>query len=370
VDETGIVIAGHGILLAARWLGLQEVKVIVVDHLTETQKRAYLIADNQLAANSSWDEDKLSHELDALEKELFNVIELGFSPQELDRLLYDLAPERLPEDEDSVPEKPTLAVAAPGDVWVLDRHRILCGDATSSDSLKEVLDGQPADMVFTDLPYNVDYTQEGGRNQNGLRQIANDNLGAAFEQFLCAACVQVLSVTGGAVYICMSSSELHTLYKAFTAAGGHWSTFLIWDKGHFTLGRSDYQRQYEPILYGWREGQEHFWCQARNEGDVWFVAKPQVNALHPTMKPVSLIERAIRNSSRRGDVVLDPFGGSGPALIACQKAGRRARLVELVPQYVDVIIRRWEAYTGREAHRESDGHCFAELLRQRQLVGV
>jgi len=145
---------------------------------------------------------------------------------------------------------------------------------------------------------------------------------------------------------------------------------LIWDKGHFTLGRSDYQRQYEPIPYGWREGQNHFWCQARNEGDVWFVPKPQVNALHPTMKPVSLIERAIRNSSRRGDAVLDPFGGSGSTLIACEKTGRRARLVELVPQYVDVTIRRWEAYTGREAHRKSDGRSFTELLPQRPLVGV
>ena len=168
----------------------------------------------------------------------------------------------------------------------------------------------------------------------------------------------------------MSSSELHTLYNAFNGAGGHWSTFIIWDKGDFTLGRSDYQRQYEPILYGWRQGEDHFWCQARNEADVWFVPKPRVNALHPTMKPVGLIERAIRNSSRRGDLVLDLFGGSGSTLIACEKTGRRARLVELVPQCIDVIIRRWQAYTGREAHREGDGRSFGELLGQRAPVEV
>ena len=269
-----------------------------------------------------------------------------------------------------MPAEPPSAVATSGEVWKLGTHRLLCGDATSGDSLKSVLDGQRAYMVFTNPPYNVAYRQDSGRSRVGLREIANDNLGTAFEQFLRAACARMLSVTEGAVYICMSSSELHTLHRAFTAAGGHWSTYLIWDKGHFTLGRSDYHRQYEPILYGWREGGEHYWCGARDLGDVWCVPKPQANALHPTMKPVALVERAIRNSSRRGDVVLDPFGGSGSTLIACEKTGRRACLVELVPQYVDVIIRRWEGYTDQKAHRESDGCSFSELVQQRLLVGV
>jgi DNA modification methylase len=225
-----------------------------------------------------------------------------------------------------------------------------------------VLKGRPADLVFADLPYNVNYKQ---KSWNQVRPIMNDDLGTQFEQFLHAACVQLLSVSRGAVYLCMSSSELHTLHKAFTAAGGHWSTFVIWDKGHFTLGRSDMQRSYEPILYGWKEGQAHYWCGARNEGDVWFVAKPQINALHPTMKPVALIERAIRNSSRRGDLVLDPFGGSGSTLIACEKTGRAGRLIELEPQYVDVTLRRWEAYTGQEARLESDGQSFAATADER-----
>ena len=246
---------------------------------------------------------------------------------------------------------------------------MLCGDATASQSVARVLGNQPADMVFTDPPYNVNYSQK-SRNQAGPRRIANDHLGDEFEAFLYAALVVILILTRGAVYVCMSSSELHTLQKAFTAAGGHWSTFLIWCKDQFTLGRSDYQRQYEPILYGWKAGQEHFWCGARNQGDVWRVAKPQINALHPTMKPVSLIERAIRNSSRRGGVVLDPFGGSGSTLIACEKTGRQGRLVELEPRYVDVIVRRWEAYSGQAAQLEGDPRSFETVAQERLLLAA
>jgi DNA modification methylase len=164
----------------------------------------------------------------------------------------------------------------------------------------------------------------------------------------------------------VGASELHTLYSAFTRAGGHYSTFLIWAKPHFTLGRSDYQRQYEPILYGWREGATRFWCGARNQGDVWSFAKPAVNDLHPTMKPVALLEQAIQNSSRQGDIVLDPFGGSGSTLIACQKTGREARLVEIDPLYVDCMVRRWQEFTGREAVLEGDGRSFAAVAGQRQ----
>ena len=160
----------------------------------------------------------------------------------------------------------------------------------------------------------------------------------------------MLAVTKGAIYICMSSSELHTLHRAFTEAGGHWSTFVIWAKNTFTMGRSDYQRQYEPILYGWKEGTDHFWCGARDQGDVWFIKKPVANDLHPTMKPVELVERALRNSSKSRDTVLDPFGGSGSTLIACERTGRQARLIEMEPKYCDVIIRRWQEYTRQGGH--------------------
>jgi DNA modification methylase len=359
VDENDIILAGHGLLLALRHLGHEQVPVQVHSHLTAAQKLTLLNGDNKIAENSEWDYAKLGPVLQKLEKELGNIDVIGFSPQELDRILADLAPENLADPED-VPKTPTLAVTVPGDLWLLGRHRLLCGDSLLPDSSDQVLQGQPADMAFIDSPYNVNYTQKAGG-----KKIANDNLGPQFEQFLQTACAQLLSVTRGAVYVCMSCSEIHTLMKAFIAAGGHWSTFIVWSKDKFTLGRSDYQRMSEIILYGWKEGNSHFWCGARNEGDVWSVPKPKHNRLHPTMKPVSLIERAIRNSSQRGDLVLDLFGGSGSSLIACEKTGRRSALVELEPKYVDVIVQRWQNYTSQEAHLESTGQNFEATAHQR-----
>ena len=225
--------------------------------------------------------------------------------------------------------------------------------------VERALDGGLADLCFTDPPYNVDYGNSAKDRMRGKqRRIRNDNLGAGFERFLGEACANILTVTKGAVYVCMSSSELATLQRAFREAGGHWSTFVIWAKNTFTLGRSDYQRQYEPILYGWKEGTDHYWCGARDQGDVWFVDKPARNDLHPTMKPVTLVERAIRNSSKSRDVVLDPFAGSGSTLIAAEKTGRTARLVELDPGYCDVVVRRWQGWTGQAATLDGDGRTF------------
>ena len=344
VDEQGSVLAGHGRLLAARKLGIAEVPVIRFEHLTEAQKRAYLIADNQLALQAGWSEELLAAELAWLRDESFDLDLVGFDATELERLLT-LADGEAGADEadDDVPEPPEEPVSEPGDLWVLGNHRLLCGDATVLTDVERVLDGQLADMTFCDPPYNVDYANTPKDKLRGKhRPILNDNLGGGFEAFLHDACVNLLSVTKGACYISMSSSELDTLQRAFRAAGGRWSTFVIWAKNTFTLGRADYQRQYEPILYGWKDGSDHYWCGARDQGDVWFVNKPVKNDLHPTMKPVALVERAIRNSSKTRDIVLDPFGGSGSTLIACAKTGRQARLVELDPKYVDVIIRRWQ----------------------------
>jgi DNA modification methylase len=217
-------------------------------------------------------------------------------------------------------------------------------------------------MCFTDPPYGVNYGNSAKDKQRGEhRPILNDLPGEGFEAMLRATSVNILAVTKGAVYICMSSSELDTLQRAFRDAGGRWSTYVIWAKHTFTLGRADYQRQYEPILYGWKEGADHYWCGARDLGDVWFFDKPSRNDLHPTMKPVALVDRAIRNSSRPGDIVLDPFGGSGTTMIASERTARRARLVELDPIYVDVIVERWQAYTGNEARLEDIGQTFAEM---------
>jgi len=191
--------------------------------------------------------------------------------------------------------------------------------------------------------------------------IKNDDLGSGFYKLLYDSITNMLMVSKGAIYICMSSSELDTLQKSFRDAGGHWSTFIIWAKNTFSLGRSDYQRQYEPILYGWPEGKNRHWCGDRDQGDVWNIKKPQKNDLHPTMKPVELVERAIRNSSRPGDIVLDPFGGSGTTLIAAEKTGRIGWLIELDPKYVDVIVRRWQDWSGQEAYREADAVKFNDL---------
>jgi DNA modification methylase len=225
------------------------------------------------------------------------------------------------------------------------------------EAVEKVLGGGLADMVFCDPPYSVAYTGKTARKLT----IKNDDLGEGFYDFLRDACTNMIAVCKGAIYICMSSSELHTLYRAFTDAGGHWSTFVIWAKHHFTLGRSDYQRQYEPILYGWRKGADHFWCGGRDQGDVWFIKRPMAHVRHPTMKPVELVERAIRNSSKSRDTILDIFGGSGTTLIACEKSGRQARLVELEPKYCDVAITRWQEFTGNVACHADTGRMFNDV---------
>ncbi|MDD3028824.1 MAG: site-specific DNA-methyltransferase [Alphaproteobacteria bacterium] len=350
VDTASGIIAGHGRLMAAKQLGLKDVPVVILDHLTDDQKRAYVIADNKLALNAGWDEELLRKEMEELAASGFDLPIIGFSDDELAALLEGANDGEGLTDEDAVPEAPAEPNTKPGDLYILGNHRLLCGDSTVLDDVERVLDGALADMVFTDPPYNVDYGNAAKDKMRGTdRRIMNDNLGDGFEQFLYDVCVNMLAVCKGALYVCMSSSELHTLQKAFVSAGGKWSTFVIWAKNTFTLGRADYQRQYEPILYGWKQGNDHFWCGARDQGDVWFVNKPVKNDLHPTMKPVELVERAIQNSSKSRDIILDCFGGSGTTMIAAEKTERQARLIELDPKYCDVIVARWEEFTGKKA---------------------
>ena len=359
VDGQNNVIAGHGRLLAARKLGLAEVPVVPMDHLTDTQRRALILADNKIGENASWEDELLGIELAELKEAGFDLGLTGFSPEEWEALIAGENTTDGLTDDDAVPEVTETPISKTGDVWLLGEHKLLCGDATKSEDYQTLLGDELVDMTFTDPPYNVNYANTAKDKMRGTnRPILNDNLGDGFGAFLVAACQNILTVTKGAVYIAMSSSELDTLQSAFRTAGGKWSTFIIWAKNTFTLGRADYQRQYEPILYGWRDGTDHFWCGARDQGDVWNIKKPQKNDLHPTMKPVELVERAVRNSSKTQDIVLDPFGGSGTTLIACEKTGRRARLIELDPQYVDVIVRRWQDYTGQAAKRASDGATF------------
>jgi DNA modification methylase len=352
VDEKLVVIVGHTRLEAAKQLGLKTVPVHVAEGLTPAQAKAYRIMDNRSHENAEWDDELLRLEFGDLKLDDFDLALTGFVSEELDKLLGAEQIEGL-TDPDEAPEVPAEAVSKPGDLWILGDHRVLCGDSTVMADVEKLMGGQLADMSFCDAPYNVDYGNSAKDKMRGKdRRILNDALGEGFYQFLYDACVNLLMVTKGACYLSMSSSELDTLQRAFKAAGGKWSTFIIWAKNTFTLGRADYQRQYEPILYGWKDGSQHYWCGARDQGDVWFVDKPRVNDLHPTMKPVELVERAINNSSRPGETVMDPFGGSGTTLIAAERTGRRARLIELDPRYVDVIVRRWEQFSGRTASRQ------------------
>jgi len=357
--EDKIVIGGHQRLLAARKLDYKTVPVVFVD-LTVEQAHLLNIALNKISG--SFDQELLARLLKELQ-EVPNIdLSLsGFEDDELKKLLKSLdareKKERLENfDLDAaVKAAQSSPVAKPGDIWVLGEHRLACNDSTDREAAQTLMGQVKAAMTFTDPPYNVNYGETmKDKIRNNSNKIANDNLGAAFGPFLEKACKNILDFTDGAVYICMSSSELHTLQKAFIAAGGHWSTFVIWAKNTFTIGRSDYQRQYEPILYGWREGVSHYWCRDRDQGDVWQVDKPSSSPLHPTMKPLALIERAIQNSSQSGDKVLDTFLGSGSTLIACERTGRICYGMELEPLYIDVAVMRWEAFTGEKAKRVED----------------
>jgi len=344
VDNEYVVVAGHTRLLAARALGLTVVPVHIAEGLTDAQIKAYRIADNRSNQDAEWDDELLKLELGSLESHGFNLELTGFDLDELNNLMLSSDDNEACSADDAIPEISEKVITKPGDLWILGkRHRLLCADSTDPKSIDTVMAGNTAHMIFTDPPYNVDYTNDSGD------KIHNDNLGDEFYSFLLSSCKNMLKVCKGAVYVCMSASELHNLHKAFSTAGGHWSTFIVWVKNHFALGRSDYQRQYETILYGWAEGNKHHWCGDRNQSDVWNFVKPSSNDLHPTMKPVELVSHAIENSSQVKDFILDPFAGSGSTLIACEKLNRSARLIEIDPKYCDVIIKRWQDLTGIQA---------------------
>jgi len=375
VDSKHGVIAGHGRLTAAKQLGLTEVPVVVLDHLSSAQKQAYIIADNKLAELAGWDENLLAQELAELRDVDYNLDLIGFDEHELKALLSSLDQNmdsnENNEEDDLIPEVADDPVSQAGQLWVLGKHLLLCADACEASSFKQLLGKKIANMTFTDPPYNVNYralptakksAPKRGRSRGQL--ISNDNLHGDFTGFLGLCCKHILTFTQGACYICMGASELHTLRSAFTQAGGCCANFIVWAKNHFTMGSSDYQHQYEMILYGWPTQHEHFWCGKRDQSDIWQIAREAKNTLHPTMKPVPLCERAIVNSSQTDDIVLDCFAGSGSTLIACENTHRRARVMELEPGYVDVIIKRWQAHTGMQAIDEKTGKRFDALLNE------
>ena len=400
VGGDGVIIAGHGRLLAAQQLGLAEVPVIELGHLSEVQRRALVIADNKIAENAGWDEDLLRTELAALQTDGFDLDVVGFSEAELDELMAGFDPDTgLPAqlgDPDFVPEPPAEPISRPGDLWILGEHRVLCGDATLEADAERVCDGQ-VDACWTDPPYNVDYEGSAGK-------IENDNMSAGdFRRFLFLAFAATFKMlkAGGPIYVAHADTEGSPFRASFRDAGFKLSGCLVWVKPQLVLGRSDYQWRHEPILYGWKPGAPHKWFGGRAntsvfetpgeklrvmpdgtvqvdigdqtivirgeglalealEGSVLRFDKPNRSAEHPTMKPVELIGRMLENSSRPGAVVYDPFGGSGSTLIACAQSGRKARLLELDPRFVDVIVSRWQTFTSRQAVRE-DGVRFDDL---------
>lgn len=330
--RSGFIVAGHGRLMAAKKLGVQIVPVDYQDFNSDADEMAVLMADNRLAELSETSEEDLKNILSELDGKI-EIDLTGFSDAEVEQLLRDINTDVLDED---VAEVPTEPISKFGDIFEFGSHRLMCGDSTDSEQVKKLMGDEIANMVFTDPPYNVDYGSD-------ERKIENDNLGSEFPQFLEKVIKNIFSFSSGAIYICMSSSEIDSLQSTFKRLGGHWSTFIIWAKDTFTLGRSDYHRQYEPILYGWKEGVSHYFCGDRSQGDVWEFAKPKKNDVHPTMKPVELCHRAVLNSSKPNDIVLDLFGGSGSTLIACEQTNRRCRMMEFEPKYCDVILKRFLA---------------------------
>lgn len=396
LDEAGGIIAGHGRILAAKKLGIVEVPCMVASGWSEGQKRAYVIADNKVAENAGWDLAMLSDELAALSDLGFDLGLTGFSDDELAGLVQEeIDPEGLIPD-DAVPEPGPAPLSRHGDVWLLGDHRVMCGDSTKLADVEALCGGESIDACWTDPPYNVDYKGAAGK-------IANDNMAdAAFREFLQAAFLSAFAVlrSGAPIYVAHADTEGENFRGAFREAGFKLSGCLVWVKPSLVLGRSDYQWRHEPILYGWKPGAAHAWFGGRArttvfdagevpfevqldgsvhvksggqtfvirgealtveavEGSVIRAEKPKKSVEHPTMKPVGLVRDMLVNSTRRGNSVLDLFGGSGSTLIACHKVGRVARLMEFDPKFADVIVRRWQEFTGREAVLEATGETFA-----------
>jgi site-specific DNA-methyltransferase (adenine-specific) len=367
IEPDGGIIAGHGRVMAAQKLGLAEVPCMVAEGWTDAQRKAYVIADNQLALNAGWDMDMLKVEMQELGAFDFDLGLLGFDDKFLDGLLQPEPTVGL-TDEDAVPEVPAIPVTVEGDVWVLGNHRLMCGDSTSIDALQTLTGGALVDVWLTDPPYNVAY--EGGTKEK--LTIQNDSMGDNdFRQFLRDAysAADAVMKPGAVFYIWHADLEGYNFRGAAKDIGWKVRQCLIWRKSSLVMGRQDYHWQHEPCLYGWKEGAAHLWASDRKQTTILEFNKPSRNGEHPTMKPVELFEYQLLNNTKGADIVLDSFGGSGTTIIAAEKHGRHARLMELDPKYVDVIIKRWQDFTGQKAMLEGDGRAFDELSKERLKNG-
>lgn len=391
IDGNYGVIAGHGRILGAKELGMKTVPCLFVEDLTETQKRAYIIADNKLALDAGWNDEMLRQELKALDDLDFDISITGFDISDFD--FSDQSIEFQEDDYDVEAKLPEIPKSKYGDVYQLGKHRLMCGDSTSEEDVNKLIEGAIMDLCVTDPPYNVNYgsiNESGyGKERDNGNKILNDNMDdESFYQFLLAFYTQMVRVLkpGGAFYIFHSDTEGYNFRKALRDAGGELKQNLIWVKNALVLGRQDYQWKHEPCLYGWVPGAGHYFIDDRTQTTVFedkadldklskeelkemvreiledkipttiiHEDKPLKNDVHPTMKPIRLVSRLIKNSSKPKENVIDFFGGSGSTLISCEQLGRKCYMIELDPKYVDVIIDRWETLTGEKAIKLVEG---------------
>lgn len=342
IDSKYNVIAGHGRILAAREEGITEIPCVLVDYLTEAQKKAYILADNRFALDAGWDEDLLRVEIEALQAEDYDVLLTGFDPAEIDEL-FSIPEEDIKDDNFDVDEelsKPTMSKQ--GDIWYLGNHRLAVGDSTKAETYDKLMGDKKANLVVTDPPYNVNYEGTAGK-------IKNDNLeDSKFYQFLLDAfkCAESVMADDASIYVFHADTEGLNFRKAFNDAGFYLSGCCIWEKPSLVLGRSPYQWQHEPVLYGWKKKGKHQWYASRKETTIWKYDKPKKNTDHPTMKPIPLLAYPIMNSSLSNCIVLDMFGGSGSTLIACEQTNRICYTIELDEKYADVIVKRYIEQVG------------------------
>nr|DAQ42310.1 MAG TPA: adenine specific DNA methyltransferase [Caudoviricetes sp.] len=343
VDKDYNIIAGHGRILAAKEEGIAEVPCVFAEHLTEAQKKAYILADNRLALNAGWDAEMLSVEIADLQGADFDIALLGFDDAELNKLLT--SDEDVQDDDFDVDgELQTPAVTQAGDLWLLGKHRLVCGDSTKAETIDLLMDGNHANLVVTDPPYNVNYEGTAGK-------IKNDNMAdEKFYTFLLDAftLTEKAMAKDASIYVFHADTEGLNFRRAFADAGFYLSGTCIWKKQSLVLGRSPYQWQHEPVLFGWKKSGKHAWYSDRKQSTIWEFDKPRKNSDHPTMKPVPLVAYPITNSSMTSCIVLDPFGGSGSTLIACEQTDRVCYTVELDEKYCDVIVKRYIEQSGAD----------------------
>ena len=365
VRSNGELVDGHLRLKSARKLGITEIPVILCDEWTPAQVKAFRLMVNRSVTWADWDDELLGSELQELKDLDFDLSLTGFEDQELARLLAAQEASDGLTDEDSIPELPQTPVSIAGDLWILGYHKLLVGDATNHNDLMKLMGGEAADLVFIDPPYNVDYE---GYTDARLKIKGDRMSDAEFKQFLESAfrSCRAAAKPGASLYVCHSSSWQREFQNALESAGFEVRCQIIWAKNTFAWGFGRYKFQHEPMFYAHVAGQKDRWYGDKSQSTLWHENKPAANRVHPTAKPVELVERALLNSSKAGDIVADLFAGSGSTLIGCERRGRKARLMEIDPKYADCIIRRYQDYTGKQATFDGDGRPFDVIAQERR----